>query len=101
MIKPISPKQVDKLHQLQLPDEVIDAFNQAIAKEWDGSQAIIKQNEIAEIIASKMDIAVAKVYELGYLNIEKIYEKSGWTVHYDKPAYCETYEATFTFSKWK
>jgi hypothetical protein len=32
------------------------------------------------------------------LDIEPIYREAGWIVEYDKPAYCENYDANFTFT---
>lgn len=46
-----------------------------------------------------MNIKSNIVYGKQYLDVEDIYRKEGWKVVYDKPAYCETYEPTFTFSK--
>lgn len=40
-----------------------------------------------------------ELFDKGWMDIEPIYRKSGWRVEYDKPAYNETYPATFTFSK--
>jgi phosphoenolpyruvate synthase/pyruvate phosphate dikinase len=99
MNKPITPNEVIELKQTILPKEVFEAFNQMIAAEWDGNMAVVKQNAVSEIIAEKMNISTSEVYSLGYLEIETIYQKYGWNVEYDKPAYYETYGATFTFSK--
>ncbi len=34
-----------------------------------------------------------------WLDVEDVYREAGWVVEYDKPGYCESYEATFTFKK--
>jgi len=40
-----------------------------------------------------------EVFDKGWLNIEPMYRAAGWKVVYDKPAYNESYEPTFTFTK--
>jgi hypothetical protein len=37
------------------------------------------------------------IFEKGLLDVETVYERAGWKVTYDKPAYNETYPATFRF----
>ena len=45
-----------------------------------------------------MKIDRSTVFRNGWLNIEATYEATGWDVQYDKPAYYEDREATFTFT---
>jgi hypothetical protein len=33
------------------------------------------------------------------MDFEPFYEKAGWKVVYDKPGYCESYAANFTFTR--
>lgn len=98
-IKPIKPSEVVEEKQANLPDEVIDCFNKLIAKNMSGNSSIIKQCDIVSAICKAMNIDSYVVYKEQYLDVEDIYRKQGWKVIYDKPAYCETYEPTFTFSK--
>lgn len=99
MSKPITPREITKAKKEALPDAVFDAFNELIAKNWDGHSATMLQKDVAALIASKLDISRQEVFDNHYLDVESLYRKAGWTVEYDKPAYCETYEATFKFSK--
>ncbi len=96
-IKPITPKEVDNKKIQSLPDIVLNTFNNAIIENWNGKQATFGQNKIAIIIAKELNITIDKVYNLGYMDIEPLYQKAGWKVTYDKPAYNESYEATYTF----
>jgi len=82
-----------------LPPEVFDVWNGAIIKAWTGSNAILYQTKMANLIAATLNISRNDVYAKHYLDIEEVYRAQGWDVHYDRPAYCETYEPSFTFTK--
>jgi hypothetical protein len=99
MVKPITPKQVDSAKQAALPEAVIEIFNAAIAESWDGRSSTVMQNEVVTKIAKALEISRDQVFKLGYVDVEPIYRKAGWKVKYDKPGYCESYEAYFEFSK--
>lgn len=102
MTKPISPDDVVVKKKEILPKEVFEAFNELIIEGWNGYQSIVKQKEVVILIAQKLDIeSTSIIYSNHYLDIEEIYEEAGWNVEYDKPGYCESYEATFTFTKKK
>lgn len=65
---------------------------------------MFKQDDVVNLICQKMGYdeykaAVNKVYEEHWLDVEDCYRAIGWAVNYDKPAYNETYPATFEFSK--
>lgn len=96
---PISPDEVGEYQHRTFPQEVFDAFNELISANFDGRSANVLQEEAANLIAAKLDIEKRVVYNKGYLNIEPAYRAAGWKVEYDKPAYCESYDANFTFRK--
>jgi hypothetical protein len=98
--KPISPSDVGKAKTSRFPPAVLEAFNEAIAKHWDGRAATFTQREVADAIAAKLpDVTREQIYENRWLDVEDSYRASGWQVEYDKPGYCETYEARFTFKR--
>lgn len=98
MIKPVSPTEVVPLKKSLMPDGVIAAWNALIAKKLSNGRAYILQNEaITEIIANT-GATRAEVFANQWLDIEPLYRAEGWIVVYDKPAYCENYEANFTFT---
>lgn len=99
MTAPITPSEVVALKQTIIPDTVIDVFNELIAKGWNGGQSRVMQDEAANLIASRLDIKRHEVFNNHYLDVEPIYKAAGWKVYYDKPAYCENYEAYFIFSR--
>jgi hypothetical protein len=93
MTKPISPSEVVDRQEELLPDHVIETWNRMIVAAWNGRSATITQKTaVKELGGSGGD-------GTPWLNIEDIYRKAGWVVVYDKPGYCETYEASFTFTK--
>ena len=80
-----------------------------IAKKWDGHSSKFKQDDIINIILTKMNIKMKTnspfmltdeyLFDNKFLDVEDIYRKQGWVVAYDKPAYNETYDAIFEFTK--
>jgi hypothetical protein len=41
----------------------------------------------------------ADIFKTGYCDLEPLYRAAGWRVVHDKPAYNETYDAYFKFTK--
>lgn len=99
MSEPISPDQIGEAQFAVHPPEVFDAFNALIARNWDGLAAKVYQEDAAAEIEKRLGVARTVVFEQGYLNIEAAYRSKGWKVFYDRPAYNESYRASFTFTK--
>lgn len=101
MIKPIKPQEV--IHTI--PDFIIEAVNGLIQKKWDGEEAIIKQDEIMELVTSDDSDddkpSHEEVYKRHWLDFEPLYEEVGWNVEYDKPGFNEFYKPYFRFTKQK
>ena len=109
-IKPITPRQVVKQKAINIPDEVIKAFNDMIAKHWSGNYSEFKQEDVLNLIVDNFlesgtynlptkEAIKLMIFAEHWLDVEEIYRKSGWSVEYDRPGYDETYPATFRFSK--
>jgi hypothetical protein len=97
-VKPISPYEIDKAKVI--PDEVIEAFNVLIAKNWNGRYAIVGQEEAIEEILKRLKTRNRnKLFDEGYLDVEGKFQEVGWDVTYDSPAYNETYEPSWKFQK--
>lgn len=99
MVDPIKPEEVTH----NIPDFVIEAVNKLIREKWNGKEAIIKQDEIMELISSD-DIDNDKpsrymIYANHWLDFENLYRKAGWIVMFDKPGYNENYPPYFKFKK--
>lgn len=100
MGKPITPNTATEFKKKQMPEGVIDAFNELIAKRWNGSTSKVMQNEVIDLIIEKVPKATRrKIFDNHWLDVEDIFRQEGWKVSYDKPGYCETYEASYEFSK--
>jgi hypothetical protein len=99
--EPITPENVVQHKKTQIPECVIQTFNDLIALNWNGYEAVVKQEQIVEHLVSVHKVDRNIIFLQHYLDIEDIYRKAGWVVEYDKPAYNESYDAYFTFSKKK
>ena len=106
--KPITPAEALGKSGENIPDFVIEAFDELITEGIRGSTSVtITQDEAVERIISKMPARIAdnlghsrrdEIFEKNWLDVEELYREQGWEVQYDKPAYNESYAPTFTFS---
>jgi hypothetical protein len=101
-VKPLTPADIPSAKKAGVHDAVIEAFNELIAANFNDGEADFTQNAVIELILSKMGrsgLTRNDIFEKGWMNIEEVYEDSGWSVDYDKPiGYAgETFEAHFTF----
>jgi hypothetical protein len=96
-VQPIKPGEVAKQKSQNIPPEVIAAFNELIIKKFQGGRAYVTQNEVVELIVAK-GLERQEVFAKHWLDVEGIFQEEGWTVVYDKPAWCESYNAHFVFS---
>lgn len=99
MTKPISPSEVVDHKKRVFPPEVIEVFNDLIAKNYTGRQAVVFYDEAARAIASKLGIKRTDVFDHQYLDVEDLYRSEGWKVTTDSPGYNESYRGSFTFRK--
>lgn len=103
MSKPISPDEVGEYAQKAFPDFVFDTVNTLLAT-TSGRSKTLYQNKIVEMMISKaaekgIILDKREIYDKRYLDFEDAYRSAGWKVEYDKPAYNESYEAHFEFSR--
>jgi ribosome biogenesis GTPase A len=97
-VKPVSPSDVVELKKNDvLPPKVIEIWNRVIAKNFISGRSYFQQKEILNALVAGMSISRDTVFSERYLDIEDVYRAEGWIVTYDKPAYNESYEATFEF----
>lgn len=97
-IKPVRPQEVLDLKKQQIPDAVIEAFNELIANDFKSDSSTVMQKDVVKLLKVK-GINVNEAFDKGWLDVEGIYIKAGWNVRYDKPAYNESYEPYFVFSR--
>ena len=107
-VKPITPDEAARDKINSIPVFVIHAVNQLLTERMNASCHInIGQDEIIEramMIGREHRTAPGNMtkqifFQNGWLEIEKIYEKAGWSVTYDKPAFNESYSACFIFTR--
>jgi hypothetical protein len=99
MVKPITPEEAADNKADLLPARVISAWNEVITKNFNGTSSTFTQDEIVQVISSKMKCPVEQCYKMKWLDVEPMYRRYGWDVTYDKPGYNESYSATFIFKK--
>ena len=114
MVEPIRPQDIAAHKAKNIPDYVIEAFNNEIAKKYNHNSktSIVRQDDVVNA-AIKLRISTSttdipnydehvyrqEIYENHFLDIEQIYEANGWNVSYEKPGYCESGYACFTFKQ--
>ena len=97
-IQPITPNDIDTEKVKIMPWEVIHAWNGLLAAKFTAGRARILQDDAIDAVMSATGCTRAHVFSEGWLDIAEIYRANGWKVVYDRPAYNESYEATFTFT---
>ena len=99
---PLTPIEVRAKHVESIPGFVIEAFNQLLVNKSkvNSKSTTITQDEAMELVLKLAPIGTSRsdIFEKGWMDIEPIFKAYGWTVEYDKPAYCETYKAHYIFS---
>jgi hypothetical protein len=97
-VKPIRP--IDLAEQLSktVPDGVVEAWNEIIAEKFLGGVSTFTVNELTSRICENMMCDTQTVLKKGWLNLEPLFEKAGWSVEYDKPGFDESYAAKFIFT---
>lgn len=96
-LKPITPGEINAKKLDTLPSDVVDVFNKLIASNWNGHAATVKQDDVVAALVTE-ERTREMIFKNHWLDVEDLYRAAGWKVVYDKPAYCETYPATFTFT---
>lgn len=98
-IKAITPSEAQARKAKEIPKQVLEVFNELIVQNYCNCSAIVKQPEALDCISARFpDVPRALMIESGWLDVEEIYQKAGWTVEYDKPGYNETYDPFFKFT---
>jgi hypothetical protein len=86
-VKPIKPEEILKKKLEVIPEEMIQAVNELIALNWNGSSSTIRQDKLLrkyfelsglEDSRSNRD----KVFDNHYLDFEQIYGENGWKIKF-------------------
>jgi hypothetical protein len=105
-VKPISPEEIGNEKIKTIPVAMIQAVNELLSMKWNGTSATLRQDDIMaryfKIIGKENDRANRdEVFDKHMLDFEHAYRSLGWKVYYDRPAYNESYEPTYEFTKKK
>lgn len=92
-MKPFTPEDLET----SIPDFVIEAVNDLLKKNFNGSQASFTHTTVEKAIRQKMP--EGEQWCQTRLNFEPIYREFGWDVLYDKPGYNESYSAYYQFTR--
>ena len=85
-VKPITPQEIPNIRKAMIPDEVIEAANELIVHNWNGTGRCshFKLKELVALVLEKMpDMTDVQLYDGKLLDIEDVFADSGWTVRYD------------------
>ena len=99
MPQPIRPEDIAEAKIKHLPACVFEVFNEFIAKHFSGKSARFLQKDVVAVLATRMNVQPHDIYDMKILNVEEAYRAVGRNVFYDKPAYNESGEPAFEFSK--
>lgn len=105
MSEPVRPEEVKKKPNIpDIPDFVIDAFNELIQKNWKGNYARIDQNDAIEGIMKhahqvKKEITRSDIFSKHWLDVEDLYRSYGWKVEFAKQPYYVTDDDDFFIFK--
>lgn len=86
MSEPISPQDVAGLKEEaipEIPDVVIDTFNDLIIRKFSGTSARVTQPEIIDALENQ-GIKRWEIFNKDWLDVEEIYEKRGLGGHLRK-----------------
>lgn len=100
MTKPITPREALKSTATQIPEVIFDVFNEFLSDRARAGKSIrIGQDEVEAALVAKgwSKEEVSEAFERGWLDVEPQYEKAGWSVAFDKRAYNEDGEDSWTF----
>lgn len=104
-IKPISPQEALDLKISAIPDEIVEAVNQMLSEKMTTyGRVVLLQKDICDrarqLFAQRgQAVTSSEIYDKKWMDFEPLFRDAGWKVEYDKPAYCESYEPNFTFSR--
>lgn len=101
-IKPHSPNEAHDAHEHTIPAEVIEEVNRLLAERYyrPDVTVTIYQDELLKLLIAR-GLSSADLFDKHQLDFETVYEKQGWVVKYDSPAFNESYREYWKFSKKK
>lgn len=104
-MKPISPDEVQKKFDADIPEWIIEAFNALIKENWDGRASKFTQDDVLDRAINYAEVHGAtttrgQIIKMHWLDVENVYSEIGWDVTYDSPSYGDSdFRAFFLFKK--
>lgn len=97
----IKPEEIREACAKALDSRVEQVVDELLVKHWNGREATFKQDDVIKELVLRHHPTLTRgiIFAEKLLDFEEAYRAAGWSVEYDKPAYNETYPATFTFKK--
>lgn len=96
-VKPITFEEAYDSKVNGIPNEIIIATNKLIVENFN------IQDKSAKVyfkdILDNVSFEKGRVYRNHWLDIEPLYEEAGWDVSCYTPAFCESFDSYFVFSK--
>jgi hypothetical protein len=84
-VSPVRPDDLACKRPRSLPGEVVEAFNEAIASEWDGRKARVSVRDVVRRIGIKTGASDEEVFMMRWLDVEATFAAAGWDVGYGQP----------------
>ena len=104
----LTAENIDKMAAEAFPEWVLDITDSLIASKWRKKRATLKFKEVREALMIELRKQKPEeddgklcnmISDNGWIDIEEYYRTVGFKVEVDNPAYNESYEGYFTFTK--
>jgi len=62
-------------------------------------RATFTQDDVVLRVGKHMGCTRTEIFDNHWLDVEFYFQHKGWIVEYDRPGYCDSGKATFTFQR--
>lgn len=99
---PITPEKIVAVKRQEIPDKVIEIFNDLITlgAQPDGKISKVRQDVVVSRILETIPVDRREIFDHNWLDVEGIFADAGWEMVYIKPAYFESFTPYWTLT-WK
>lgn len=97
-VLPIKPSEVVEKKE-ELPDGVIEVYNDLIAKNFKDGRAVVLHKHALSAIAIKMHTSKEKCINNRWLDVMEVFQEAGWDVKHRAPPYAADGEEQYIFIK--
>ena len=93
----ITPEDVESKKRTTIPEEIFYAFDKLIVDNWRGNSSTVLLKDAIKIVRDRGGVDITEAFDKGWFDVEPYYRRAGWKVEFDKPGYCESYDAFYVF----